>query len=85
MLLDFGADPEVRDKDGKNVMDLVEKRRGAMPLSPELLGRHTMLEDVAGVLTGIMQHVREHCDFKVICFDTHNRCGTMQCMAHHVP
>lgn len=28
VLLDFGADPEVGDKDGKNVMDLVEKLRG---------------------------------------------------------
>ena len=52
VLLDYGADPEVGDKDGKNVMDLVERLRGAMPLSPELLGRRTMLEDVAGVLTG---------------------------------
>lgn len=52
VLLDYGADPEVADKDGKNVMDLVEKLRNAMPLSPELLGRRTMLEDVASVLTG---------------------------------
>ena len=52
VLLDFGADPEVGDKDGRNVMDLVEKLRGAMPLSPELLGRRTMLENVASVLTG---------------------------------
>ena len=52
VLLDYGADPEIGDKDGKNVMDLVERLRGAMPLSPELLGRRTMLEDVAAVLTG---------------------------------
>ena len=76
VLLDFGADPEVGDKDGKNVMDLVEKLRGAMPLSPELLGRRTMLEDVAGVLMGA-QHVHEHCDFTVTCFDTHSGCGIM--------
>ena len=52
VLLDFGADPEVADKEGRNVVDLVEKLRDAMPLTPELLGRRTMLENVAGVLTG---------------------------------
>ena len=52
VLLDFGADPEVADKEGRNVVDLVEKLRAAMPLTPELLGRRTMLENVAGVLTG---------------------------------
>ena len=52
VLLDFGADPEVADKEGRNVVQLVEKLRDAMPLTPELLGRRTMLENVAGVLTG---------------------------------
>ena len=52
VLLDFGADPEVADKEGRNVVELVEKLRAAMPLTPELLGRRTMLENVAGVLTG---------------------------------
>ena len=53
VLLDFGADPEVGDKEGRTVVELVEKLRAAMPLTPELLGRRTMLEDVAGVLTGM--------------------------------
>ena len=52
VLLDYGADPEVGDKEGRNVVELVEKLRDAMPLTPELLGRRTMLENVAGVLTG---------------------------------
>ena len=52
VLLDFGADPETADKEGRNPVDLVEKLRGAMPLTAELLGRRTMLEDVAAVLTG---------------------------------
>lgn len=60
VLLDYGADPEIGDKDGKNVMDLVERLRGAMPLSPELLGRRTMLEDVAAVLTGTLANVLEN-------------------------
>lgn len=51
VLLDFGADPETADKEGRNPVDLVEKLRGAMPLTAELLGRRTMLEDVAAVLT----------------------------------
>lgn len=51
VLLDYGADPEAADKEGRTVVDLVEKLRAAMPLTPELLGRRTMLEDVAGVLT----------------------------------
>lgn len=51
VLLDFGADPEAADKEGRNVVDLVEKLRAAMPLTAELLGRRTMLENVAGVLT----------------------------------
>ena len=55
VLLDYGADPEVADKEGRTVVDLVEKLRGAMPLTPELLGRRTMLEDVAGVLTGTLE------------------------------
>ena len=55
VLLDFGADPEVADKEGRNVVELVEKLRAAMPLTPELLGRRTMLENVAGVLTGGLQ------------------------------
>ena len=54
VLLDYGADPEVADKEGRTVVDLVEKLRAAMPLTPELLGRRTMLEDVAGVLTGTL-------------------------------
>ena len=51
-LLDFGADPEVADKKGRNVVKLVEDLRQAMPLSAETMGRRTMLEDVAAVLTG---------------------------------
>ncbi|KAL3161794.1 Signal recognition particle 43 kDa protein, chloroplastic [Trebouxia sp. C0009 RCD-2024] len=51
VLLDYGADPEVADKEGRNVVELVEKLRDSMPLTPELLGRRTMLENVAGVLT----------------------------------
>lgn len=54
VLLDFGADPEAADKEGRNVVDLVEKLRAAMPLTAELLGRRTMLENVAGVLTGTL-------------------------------
>lgn len=56
VLLDFGADPEAADKEDRTVLDLVEKLRAAMPLTPELLGRRTMLEDVAGVLTGTELH-----------------------------
>lgn len=57
VLLDYGADPEVADKEGRTVVELVEKLRAAMPLTPELLGRRTMLEDVAGVLTGALQQL----------------------------
>ena len=68
VLLDYGADPEVADKEGRTVVDLVEKLRGAMPLTPELLGRRTMLEDVAGVLTGTLEaFISERKEKKRLC------------------
>lgn len=68
VLLDFGADPEAADKEDRTVLDLVEKLRAAMPLTPELLGRRTMLEDVAGVLTGTQLH----------CYSLPSDCHTVQ-------
>ncbi len=66
VLLDYGADPEVADKEGRTVVDLVEKLRAAMPLTPELLGRRTMLEDVAGVLTGTLESFISDCLIRIV-------------------
>jgi hypothetical protein len=66
VLLDYGADPEVADKEGRTVVDLVEKLRAAMPLTPELLGRRTMLEDVAGVLTGTLEAFISDCLIRIV-------------------
>lgn len=51
------ADPEVADKESRTVVDLVEKLRAAMPLTPELLGRRTMLEDVAVFSQVLWKHL----------------------------
>jgi len=67
VLLDYGADPEVADKEGRTVVDLVEKLRAAMPLTPELLGRRSMLEDVAGVLTGTLEATDSAAAWRVQC------------------
>ena len=52
VLIDAGADPEKPDKKGRTVIALVEDLRKAMPLTAELMGRRSMLEQVMGVLTG---------------------------------
>ena len=52
VLIDAGADPERPDKKGRTVIALVEDLRKAMPLTAELMGRRSMLEQVMGVLTG---------------------------------
>eukprot|EP00891_Asterochloris_glomerata_P003586 jgi/Astpho2/3586/fgenesh1_pg.00058_%23_2_t len=51
VLIDAGADPERPDKKGRTVIALVEDLRKAMPLTAELMGRRSMLEQVMGVLT----------------------------------
>ena len=52
VLIDAGADLERPDKKGRTVIALVEDLRKAMPLTAELMGRRSMLEQVIGVLTG---------------------------------
>ena len=84
VLLDFGADPEVADKEGRNVVELVEKLRAAMPLTPELLGRRTMLENVAGVLTGGLHKTPHGIHYKDDCPIVAEQ-DRNQATAKHVP
>jgi hypothetical protein len=50
VLLEAGADPELQDKEGRDVVSLVERLRGQMPPNPALLQRRLALEQVANVL-----------------------------------
>lgn len=51
-LLDAGANPEIPDNQGRNVVQLVDSIRDQMPLSPQLAGKRIALEEVSGLLTG---------------------------------
>ena len=53
-LLDAGADPELPDAQGRNVIALVDSLRDAMPLHPSVVGRRVALEQVASLLTGAL-------------------------------
>lgn len=50
-LLEAGADPEVKDNTGKDVVGLVDNLRNSMPLSAGLITRRIALEQVSSVLT----------------------------------
>ena len=49
-LLDAGADPEVADRAGRDVVRLVESIRAATPPAPELMARRVALEQAAALL-----------------------------------
>lgn len=49
-LLDAGADPEVADRAGRDVVRLVESIRAATPPAPELMARRIALEQAAALL-----------------------------------
>ena len=44
LLLDAGADPEVRDAQGRDVVGLVASLRAATPPAPELVQRRVALD-----------------------------------------
>lgn len=50
-LLEAGADPLIKDKQGRDVVLLVDNLRKSMPPSVAALQRIMALEQVAGVLT----------------------------------
>ena len=50
-LLEAGADPEVKDNKGNDIVGLVDNLKGSMPLSAGLITRRIALEQVSSVLT----------------------------------
>lgn len=51
LLVEAGADPELRDNKGQSVVRLIEGLRGAMPLNMATVQRRLALEEVANTLT----------------------------------
>lgn len=52
VLLEFGADPEVMDRQGRSPLGLAESLRKTMPMVPEMLSRRMALENCGAMLTG---------------------------------
>ena len=52
ILLDAGANPEIPDTQGRNVIQLVDSIRSSMPFSPQLASKRIALEEVGALLTG---------------------------------
>jgi len=50
-LLEAGADPEVKDIKGNDIVGLVDNLKSSMPLSAGLITRRIALEQVSSVLT----------------------------------
>lgn len=51
-LLEAGANPEIPDTQGRNVIQLVDSIREQMPLNPQLAEKRIALEEVSALLTG---------------------------------
>lgn len=51
LLVESGADPELRDNKGQSVVGLIEGLRAAMPLNMATVQRRLALEEVANTLT----------------------------------
>lgn len=51
-LLEAGADPEVQDRQSRDVVALVEDIRDKMPINAQLMGRRMALEQVTSLLAG---------------------------------
>lgn len=57
LLLEAGADPSIPDRNGRDVVSLIEHIRASMPVpTPELMGRMMALEQVANFLNGERRH-----------------------------
>lgn len=52
LLMQFGADPEKKDREGRTVMQLVDNLKEGMPLTPEMVGRRYALEKVEEIVVG---------------------------------
>ena len=50
-LLEAGANPEMKDNTGKDVVQLVDNLRSTMPLNASMITRRIALENVSSVLT----------------------------------
>jgi len=46
VLLERGADPEIKDRKGKDVVELIDGLRGSMPVNPAMVQRRLALEQV---------------------------------------
>lgn len=54
VLLDYGADPEIMDRQGRSPLGLAEDLRKTMPMIPEMLSRRMALENCGAMLTDIL-------------------------------
>lgn len=53
ILLENGANPEIADSQGRNVVQLVDSIRDSMPFNPQLAQKRIALEEVSAMLTGL--------------------------------
>ena len=60
-LLEAGADPEVQDRQSRDVVALVQSIRDQMPVSPQFMGRRMALEQVTALLSGERGGVPREC------------------------
>ena len=51
-LLGAGADPEIQDRQSRDVVALVDSIRDKMPVAPQFMGRRMALEQVTALLSG---------------------------------
>lgn len=52
LMMEYGADPEIKDAQGRSVTKLVEDLKKGMPLSAELVQRRYALEKVTEIVVG---------------------------------
>ncbi len=52
LLLHFGADPEVRDREGRSVLDLAKSLKSNLPHDAAVAQRRFALERCTEILTG---------------------------------
>lgn len=51
VLVEAGANPEIKDSSGKDVVKLIDNLRSSMPLNLQTVQRRLALEEVSNVLT----------------------------------
>ena len=52
LLMAAGADADIKDREGRSVIDLVENLKATIPLDPTMVGRRYALDKTAEIITG---------------------------------